>query len=303
MGDRHLDPAVRHEGVLLFDVTDGNPNGDPDGSNRPRTDDETGHGLVTDVSIKRKIRDTIGFAAEAAGLPPGRFQIFVAAGHALATRGDESYTASGIKLDEKTLTDGQRAAAQGWLADRYVDIRLFGAVLSVGKTKALGQIRGPLQFGMARSIDPVAPVSHAITRVTQTRQEDIDSGKVGTFGAKWTVPYGLYRAEFHYSAPYGKRTGVTSEDLALLWKTMLGMFTANATATRPSMDVAGLWVFSHPDAFGVAPARRSLGRIRPELVDPAMPPRAYTDYRLHVGAAPAGVETATLANIWSDDDN
>jgi CRISPR-associated protein Csd2 len=289
------DPGVRHDGVLLFDITDGNPNGDPDGGNRPRTDDETGHGLVTDVAIKRKIRDTIGLAADALGLPADRFQIFVEAGHALNTRSEESYAASGIKLDAN-LTDDQRHAAQGWLTNRYVDIRLFGAVLSTGKTKSLGQIRGPLQFGMARSIDPVAPVSHAITRVTQTRQADIDKGESTEMGGKWTVPYGLYRAQFHYSATYGKKTGVTGDDMTALYKTMLMLFDHDRTATRGVMALRGLYVFSHTDAFGNASAQPLLDRISVTLLDAGRPARQFTDYKVEPGVdeLPEGVTFEAL---------
>lgn len=285
-----IDPTVRHDGVLLFDVTDGNPNGDPDGGNRPRTDDETGHGLVTDVAIKRKIRDTIGLAADALGLPADRFHIFVEAGHALNTRTEESYTASGIKLDAQ-LADEQRRAAQKWLCDRYADIRLFGAVLSTGKTKSLGQIRGPLQFGMARSIDPVAPVTHAITRVTQTRQADIDKGESTEMGGKWSVPYGLYRAQFHYSATYAKKTGVTSDDLATLYKTMLMLFDHDRTATRGVMAVRGVYVFNHKDLFGNAPAQPLIDRIKPNLLDPGQAPRQFADYKVdpHIDDLPDGI--------------
>src|SRR5436305_744418 len=127
-----VDPDVRHDGVFLFDVTDGNPNGDPDAGNRPRVDDETGQGLVTDVCLKRKVRDTIGFAAEAAGLGNDRYQIFVAAGHALNTRIEESYPGTGVAPKTK-LNPEQAEAARQWLTNRYVDIRLFGAVLSTGE--------------------------------------------------------------------------------------------------------------------------------------------------------------------------
>lgn len=151
MNAMHLEPTVRHDMVFLFDVTDGNPNGDPDAGNRPRVDDETSHGLVTDVALKRKVRDTIGMAALAAGADAGRYQIFVEAGHALNTRLEESYTAHGLELDGKnrTLSSEDADRARWWLTERYVDIRLFGAVLSTGRTRSLGQIRGPLQFGMA----------------------------------------------------------------------------------------------------------------------------------------------------------
>ena len=216
--------------VFLFDVTDGNPNGDPDAGNRPRVDDETSHGLVTDVALKRKVRDTIGLAAQASGMDPARYQIFVEAGHALNTRLEQSYAANSLELDSKdrrlSAEDAERA--RRWLAERYVDIRLFGAVLSTGRTGSLGQIRGPLQFGMARSVSPVYPVDHTITRVTQTTQADIDAGERTEIGSKWTIPYALYQAEMHYSAARGAQTRVTPDDLRLLYTTLLNMFDFNS---------------------------------------------------------------------------
>lgn len=290
-----IDPSVRHDALMLFDVVDGNPNGDPDGGNRPRTDDETGHGLVTDVALKRKIRDTIGLAAASLGLNTDRYQIFVEAGHALNTRAAASYTATGIEAKTKKLTTEQAAAARAWLADRYVDVRLFGAVLSTGDTKALGQIRGPLQFGMARSADPVVPVSHAITRVTQTTQNDIDAGQTTEMGAKWTVPYGLYRAQFHYSATYATKTGVSADDLTALYHTLLTMFDHDRSATRGIMTLRGLYVFTHSTAYGNAPAQALLDRISIQRITETSP-RSFTDYKItaQLDALPAGISADTL---------
>src|SRR5262245_44488070 len=174
MTTAHLDPARRHDAVLLFEVIDGNPNGDPDAGNQPRADDETGHGLVTDVALKRKIRDVVP------EIKPGdpRYGIFVEAGHALNTRIDEALTHN----------DNNGTDAQQWLCERYFDIRMFGAVLSTGQNRGngqmrgAGQVRGPLQLTFARSQDPVLPSDHAITRVTQTRQEDIDKGESTEIG-------------------------------------------------------------------------------------------------------------------------
>ncbi|ABD12701.1 CRISPR-associated protein, Csd2 family [Frankia casuarinae] len=279
----NLDPEKKHDMVLLFDVTDGNPNGDPDNGNRPRTDDETGHGLVTDVAIKRKVRDTIGLAAEAEGLDLTRYQIFVEAGHALNTRLEESYLVKGLELGKK-IDDAKAAKAREWLANRYVDIRLFGAVLSTGKTQSLGQIRGPIQVGMARSLDPVLPVDHAITRVTQTTQADIDKGERTEMGGKWTVPYGLYRAEIHYSAPRGRQTGVSAADLDLFLCTLVNMFDHDRSATRGEMATRGLYVFSHHNAFGVAPAHTLSARITARKIS-AGEPRSFGDYKIDVDDA------------------
>ncbi len=281
-GNAYLDPCVRHDMVFLFDVTDGNPNGDPDAGNRPRMDDESGQGLVTDVALKRKLRDTITLAA--AGAP--RYDVFVQAGYALNPRLEESYTTHGLTPDKNTtkITAEQTAAARAWLCDRYVDIRLFGAVLSFGQTHALGQIRGPLQVTMARSIDPIYPMDHAITRITQTRQDDIDKGETTEMGGKWTVPYGLYRAEMYYAATRGTQTGVTSADLDLLYRSLEMMFDHDRSASRGKLTPRGLHVFTHPDAFGAAPAHRLTERIRVVRADAAdeAAPRSFADYTVTV---------------------
>ncbi|MGW4116881.1 type I-C CRISPR-associated protein Cas7/Csd2 [Actinosynnema sp. NPDC004786] len=279
--------------VFLFDVTDGNPNGDPDAGNRPRTDDETGQGLVTDVALKRKIRDTLALAA---GDDP-RYGIFVQAGHALNPRLEASYEANGLKLGTK-ITKEEADRARGWLCGRYADIRLFGAVLSVGKTGALGQIRGPLQVGMARSIDPIFPADHAITRVTQTKQEDIDKGETTEMGGKWTVPYALYRVEIYYSATRGTQSGVDSKDLELLYRTLEMMFDHDRSATRGTLTARGLYVFSHPDAFGAAPAHRLTERVTITAANPGTPARRFGDYVVSVDddGLPTGI---TLTKIFA----
>ncbi|HEU0089705.1 MAG TPA: type I-C CRISPR-associated protein Cas7/Csd2 [Pseudonocardiaceae bacterium] len=291
MTQPHLDPTVRHDMVFLFDVIDGNPNGDPDAGNRPRTDDESGQGLVTDVALKRKIRDTLALAA---GDDP-RYGIFVQAGYALNPRLEASYEATGLKLGTK-ITPEQAAAARAWLCERYADIRFFGAVLSVGKTGALGQVRGPLQVSMARSIDPVFPMDHTITRVTQTKQEDIDKGESTEMGGKWTVAYGLYRAELYYSATRGQQTGVDATDLELLYRSLEMMFDHDRSATRGTLTPRGLYVFNHADAFGSAPAHRLTERVRPYLPNPEVAPRAFGDYVVSVddGGLPQGVTLTKL---------
>lgn len=282
----HLDPTRRHDIVMLFDVCDGNPNGDPDAANAPRTDDETGQGLVTDVALKRKIRDTVSLLR---GDNP-RYGIFVEAGHALNTRIEEALKANPGKADQ----------AQHWLCEHYFDIRMFGAVLSTGKGGGAGQVRGPLQLTFARSIDPVLPTDHTITRVTQTRQEDIDKGERTEIGSKWTVPYGLYRAHAFYSAPRAAKTGVTSDDLQALWQAITAMFDHDRAATRGEMKLCGLYVFSHPDALGVTPSAALTTRIKVELVDKEKAPRAYTDYRRQPDPAPLpdGVELTTVVDLW-----
>lgn len=283
----HLDPTRRHDAVLLFDVVDGNPNGDPDAGNQPRTDDETGQGLVTDVAIKRKIRDTVSLLR---GDDP-RYGIFVEAGHALNTRIEEALTANSDKVDD----------AQRWLCEHYFDVRMFGAVLTTGAKGGAGQVRGPLQLTFGRSIDPVLPTDHTITRVTQTRQKDIDDGERTEVGSKWTVPYGLYRAHVFYSAPRAAKTGVSGDDLAVLWQAISVMFDHDRAATRGEMKTCGLYVFSHPDALGAAPSAALTRRVSVTRVDPDKAPRSHTDYRVVVDEAglPEGVVLTKVVDLWS----
>jgi CRISPR-associated protein Csd2 len=293
MSSAHLDPAVRHDIVMLFDVTDGNPNGDPDAGNQPRTDDETGHGLVTDVAIKRKIRDVIPQVKP----DPDRYGIFVEAGHALNPRIEEARDARPGSVDEQ----------QRWLCARYFDIRMFGAVLSTGKkdegskTAGAGQIRGPLQITFARSQDPVLPSDHAITRVAPTRQADLEAGKQTEMGSKWTLPYGLYRAHAHYSAARAVRTGVIGEDLDTLWTALAMMFDHDRSAARGEMKMCGLYVYSHDNAFGRVPAASLTSRIRLTRDDAAKPPRHHTDYTRVIGndGLPAGVTFWRGVDLWS----
>lgn len=281
----HLDPNRRHDVVIFFDVSDGNPNGDPDGGNQPRTDDETGQGLVTDVAIKRKIRDTVSLLR---GDDP-RYGIFVEAGYALNTRIEAALKAAPGKDD-----------AQRWLCEHYFDVRMFGAVLSTGKGGGAGQVRGPLQLTFARSIDPILPTDHAITRVTQTRQEDIDKGERTEMGSKWTVPYGLYRAHAFFSAPRAAKTGVTEADLAALWQAISVMFDHDRSATRGEMKICGIYVFSHPDALGVVPAAQLTGRIEVKRKDEEKAARSHTDYARTIDPSPLpdGVELTPVVDLW-----
>jgi CRISPR-associated protein Csd2 len=282
----HLDPTRRHDAVLLFDVADGNPNGDPDAGNQPRTDEENGQGLVTDVAIKRKVRDTVSLLR---GDDP-RYGIFVEAGHALNTRIEEALAAN----------PGKAQDAQRWLCEHYFDIRMFGAVLTTGPKGGAGQVRGPAQFTFGRSIDPILPTDHTITRVTQTRQEDIDKGESTEIGSKWTVPYGLYRAHAFFSAPRAQKTGVTSDDLAALWQAVSVMFDHDRAATRGEMKTCGLYVFSHPDALGVASSAALTQLVSVTRANPEKPPRCHTDYKVEVdeSALPDGVELTKVIDLW-----
>lgn len=267
----HTDPAVRHDIVMLFDITDGNPNGDPDAGNRPRVDPETGHGLVTDVSLKRKIRDTIAVAAKD---QPG-YSIFVKAGTALNSTLEKSYRETGLKVDKKT---SNADPARAWLCENYFDIRLFGAVLSSGNTPALGQIRGPLQVSFGRSLDPVTPAEHAITRQVHTTEKDEAEKHGGTMGNKWTIPYGLYKATLSYSATRGMQTGVTEQDLVLLYRCLENLFDHTSSAARASMATRKLIVFTHDDAFGRAPMHALVDRVQVARGEGVDVPRSFADY-------------------------
>lgn len=295
----------------MFDATNANPNGDPDGKGQARADLETGHGLVTDVALKRRIRDTVALLR---GDHP-EYQIFVEAGHALQPRVTEGWdraeplrtprknAAAASKRrtreDDEQRLDLERDAV-AWLCRRYFDVRMFGAVLTRGRGEQAVGVRGPVQLTMAHSLDPVLPTEHTITRVTQTRQADIDKGERTEIGDKKVVPYGLYRAHLYYSAAMAAKTGVTSEDLDALWWAIVGMYEHTRSANSAGVDIAGVWVWSHPDAYGVAPARTLLDRVQVTAVDRCMPPRAYTDYQCRVveSGMPAGVELTTIVNIW-----
>ncbi|AOS63410.1 type I-C CRISPR-associated protein Cas7/Csd2 [Actinoalloteichus hymeniacidonis] len=305
MTTAYSDPAVRHDMLLVFDVLDGNPNGDPDAANQPRQDLQTNQGLITDAAIKRKIRDTVPLLAAAASADPDRYRIFVEAGETLNPRLEESYTANNIPLEKaegtgakktrKRIEVGQADEARAWLRNRYYDLRLFGGVLGTGNTQSLGKMRGPMQVTFGRSVDPIAPEQHAITRVAKTRAEDAGHGEMGN---KWTVPYGLYTARIHYSAVRGKEAGVTADDLELFYRALLMMWDHTSSASRGEMATRGLYVFSHPDAYGVVPAHKLLDRIVVHRTRPDEPARSFAEhYKLDLddSGLPAGVTVAQLA--------
>jgi CRISPR-associated protein Csd2 len=283
----HLDPTRKHDFVLLLDVRDGNPNGDPDAGGMPRIDSETMHGLITDVAIKRKIRNTVPLLAK------GRlgYDIYVEAGVALEAQQERAYREAQLSRDAKDA----EAEAQRWMCQHFFDVRMFGAVMSVGALHA-GRTQGPVQLTFLRSIDPIVPMENGITRVTQTRQADIDKGESTEMGSKHTVPYGLYQGYGHFSAPLAARTGVTSDDLDVFWTAVLNMLEHDRSATRGEMALRGLYVFTHDDAFGRAPAQAlfDLVRVRRTSQGPA---RCFQDYAVEVDdqALPAGVTLTRLA--------
>jgi len=290
----HLDPGRKQDFVFLFDVTDGNPNGDPDAGGMPRIDPETQHGLVTDVAIKRKLRNMVALLGEG---KPG-YDIYVEAGVALNAQQRRAYADLGLREKDGNSKysppPADQEKARQWMCRTFFDVRMFGAVMSTGNALC-GRVQGPLQITFSRSNDPVFAQEHGLTRVTQTREADIEQGESTEMGTKHAIPYGLYRGFGHFSAPLAARTGVTSDDLAILWRSFMLMLEHDRSASRGEMTLRGLYVFTHPDRFGSAPAQELLQRI---TIKPRQePPRAFGDYTVtvHGDDLPPGVTLTKLA--------
>ena len=287
----------RYEFVILFDVENGNPNGDPDAGNMPRVDPETGLGLVTDVCLKRKIRNYVETVKEdAAG-----WRIYVKDGVPLNRSDAEAYQA--LDVDEKTVKEKKKAdpdldrKIRDWMCANFYDIRTFGAVMTTFVKGALncGQVRGPVQLGFARSIDPILPQEITITRIAITTESDAGD-KNNTMGRKYIVPYGLYRAEGFVSANLARKvTGFSEEDLQLLWEAILNMFENDHSAARGKMAVRELIVFRHDSELGNAPAYKLFDAVHVQRVEGVTVPRKYSDYRVTVDTdLPAGVTCQRL---------
>ena len=284
--------ANRYEFVIFFDVENGNPNGDPDAGNMPRIDPETGYGLVTDVCLKRKIRNYVETAKE--GVPG--YRIYVKDGVPLNRSDGEACAYLGVdpaKLKEAKKKDADLdAKIRDFMCENFFDIRTFGAVMTTFVKGALncGQVRGPVQLGFARSVDPIMPQEVTITRVAITTEADAE--KKGTeMGRKYIVPYGLYRAEGYVSANLARKTtGFSEEDLELLWTAIINMFENDRSAARGKMCLRKLYVFKHESALGNAPAAVLFDKITAESkCDGA--PRKFSDYEISVDRTmPAGVE-------------
>ena len=285
----HLDVNRRHDFVLLFDVTDGNPNGDPDAGNMPRVDPETMQGLVTDVAIKRKVRDWV----DASRGDQGAYKIYVQSGEALNTKHARAYEAKGLKSTGAKQSQDDVAVARAWMCENFFDIRAFGAVMSTTDFNC-GQVRGPAQFTFARSVDPVFTTEHTISRQAFTGEKDIKNS-TGTFGKKHTLAYGLYRmhgfinpvfAEIGPDPAKAKGTGFTEDDLALLWKALYGMFEVDHSAARGLMSPRELVVFKHASRLGEAPAQHLFESVTAKKRENVAVPRSFSDYDLT--APPAG---------------
>ena len=295
----------RYEFVILFDVENGNPNGDPDAGNMPRVDPETGLGIVTDVCLKRKIRNYVETVKEdSAG-----YRIYVKDGVPLNRSDNEGFLQVGIEhaadlkpddLRKKVKTKGEDGTnvdtiVRNWMCGNFFDIRTFGAVMTTMVKGALncGQVRGPVQLGFARSVEPIVPQEVTITRVAITTEADAE--KKGTeMGRKYIVPYGLYRCEGYISANLARKTtGFSEEDLSLLWEAILNMFELDHSAARGKMAVRELIVFKHDSELGCAPAYKLFERVQIRRKDPSdpAPARSYQDYDVTVDetSLPAGI--------------
>lgn len=272
----------RYDFVLLFDVKDGNPNGDPDAGNLPRLDAETGHGLVTDVCLKRKIRNFVQLSKQGAE----GYDIFVREKAILNNAIDKAYKELKIDANAKNPAKGQDIdKGKNQMCKTYFDIRTFGAVLSSGANA--GQVRGPVQITFARSIDPIVSSEHSITRMAVTKAEDVD--KERTMGRKFTIPYALYRAHGFVSAHLASQTGFSKDDLNLLWEALEKMFWEDHSAARGEMNVRGLYVFEHSTALGNAPAYELFDKIK-IFKKNNEPARSFTDYEVRVDESiPLGV--------------
>jgi len=289
-----LNPDVRHEFVLLFDVTNGNPNGDPDAGNLPRIDPENGHGLVTDVALKRKVRNYV----DALRGQEDRFKIYVQQGAILNNQHGRAYTALG-KDPKKDKSQKDISEARQWMCDNFFDVRTFGAVMSTEVNA--GQVRGPVQFTFARSQDPILGLDFAITRVALTnpdkKQDATDeTARSGTMGRKAFIPYGLYMAHGFYVPTFAADTGFGAEDLKVLWQALENMWDLDRSASRGLTACRGLYVFSHDSKLGNAPAHKLLGRITLKRRSEELAPREFKDYDVQVDDTnlPQGVTLTRL---------
>ncbi len=269
--------------VYIFDVQDGNPNGDPDAGNLPRVDAETGMGLVTDVCLKRKVRNYVQMAKECSE----GYDIFIKEKAILNNLIDAAYEDEKVKkvIDKEKMTE-----ARSVMCMKYYDIRTFGAVMSTGKNA--GQVRGPIQFTFARSIDPIAAMEHSITRMAVATEKEAEKqgGDNRTMGRKATVPYGLYVCHGFISANLAKQTGFSEEDLDLFWEALKNMFDVDRSAARGLMSAQKLIIFKHDSVLGNAPANKLFDLVKIEKkCDGA--PRKYKDYEVTIdmGNIPTGV--------------
>lgn len=270
----------RYEFVLLFDVENGNPNGDPDMGNMPRVDPQTGNGIVTDVCLKRKVRDYVDLLKSGnAG-----YDIYVKSGAVLNNQHKKAYDYLGINPDSKKPKEEELTK---FMCQNFFDIRTFGAVMTTEVN--CGQVRGPVQFSFARSIDPIFQQEVTVTRCAVTNEKDAEKGQ--TMGKKQIVPYGLYRAEGYVSAHLAKKTGFTEDDLELLWDSLINMFEHDHSAARGKLSARKLIVFKHNSELGCCQSHKLFDKVKVERLSRDMPARSFADYKVTISTdMPNGVE-------------
>jgi CRISPR-associated protein Csd2 len=282
----------RYDFVMLFDVKDGNPNGDPDAGNLPRVDAETGHGLITDVCLKRKVRNYVGLKMDEQ--PP--YGIFIKEKAVLNNTIEQAYISLNINLNEPPTDPGdgkkRNKAGQGqgkevdrakqFMCQNFFDIRTFGAVLSTGANA--GQVRGPVQLTFARSVDPIVSLEHSITRMAVATEAEAEKqgGDNRTMGRKFTVPYGLYRAHGFVSAPLANQTGFSEKDLELLWEALENMFEHDRSAARGLMGTRKLIIFEHSSKMGDVSVQKLFDAITVKRIDEGKPARDFSDYSVSI---------------------
>ncbi|WP_339639615.1 type I-C CRISPR-associated protein Cas7/Csd2 [uncultured Porticoccus sp.] len=282
----------RYEFVYLFDVVNGNPNGDPDAGNLPRLDPETNKGLVTDVCLKRKIRNYVALEKENS---PG-FSIYMQEKSVLNNQHKKAYEALSVEPEAKKLPKEEAKAKEltAWMCKNFFDIRAFGAVMTTEVNA--GQVRGPIQLAFASSVDPIVPMEVSITRMAVTNVKDLE--KERTMGRKHIVPYGLYRMHGFVSAKLAERTGFSEDDLELLWRALANMLEHDHSAARGEMSARKLIVFKHDNAMGSAPAHKLFDLVRIDRVDDEAdsPVRCFSDYRVSIDSesVPQGVSVQEM---------
>ena len=283
----------RYDFVLYFDVKDGNPNGDPDAGNLPRIDAETGNGIVTDVCLKRKVRN---YVQTVKGGEAG-YDIFVKEKAVLNDAINKIYEELGIdvtKNKDKKANGGDIEKGRVGMCKKFFDIRTFGAVLTTGANA--GQVRGPVQFTFARSVEPIVSFEYTITRMAVTTAEEAEKqgGDNRTMGRKYTVPYGLYRAYGFISPQFASATGFSQEDLELLWQALEKMFEYDRSAARGLMTTRRLIIFEHASALGSKPADELFNRIKAEHTGNT-PARDFSDYTITLDGKPLSEVVTKIA--------
>jgi CRISPR-associated protein Csd2 len=286
----------RYEFIYLFDVKNGNPNGDPDNANSPRMDFETQNGWVSDVCLKRKIRNFITLVKNKEdGTPEDGYDIYVKERSILNVTHQKAYDAKGLKIEKNTKADEKNKMAdiaRDWMCQTFFDVRMFGAVMTTGVN--CGQVRGPVQLAFASSIDPIVPQEQSVTRmaVTTEAESEKQDGSNRTMGRKDIVPYGLYRAHGFISASFAKQTGFSEQDMELLFQSLENMFDHDHSAARGEMNPRGLIVFKHDSKLGNAPSHKLFEAVTVKRKDGVEVPRAFSDYDVAIdrSAIPAGIE-------------